>query len=120
MTNAYYDHEPSVFEAVGNGNYLYRWDIQEETAEREEGVEPTVQWSCKETTVKGEPEYGKCVEAVIRETYTAGEEFAMINKYNSYKAGIITDESIVEEYEGYLREVVSIKERVKRDLASYV
>lgn len=38
----------------------------------------------------------------------------------AYKAGIITDESIVEEYEGYLREVVSIKERVKRDLASYV
>lgn len=114
MTNAYYDHEPSVFEAVGNGNYLYRWDIQEE------GGEPTVQWSCKETTVKGKPEYGKCVEAVIRETYTADEEFAMINKYNSYKAGIITDESIVEEYEGYLREVVSIKERVKRDLASYV
>lgn len=87
---------------------------------REEGVEPTVQWSCKETTVKGEPGYGKCVEAVIRETYTADEEFAMINKYNAYKAGIITDESIVEEYEGYLREVVSIKERVKRDLASYV
>ena len=51
MTNAYYDHEPSVFEAVGNGNYLYRWDIQEETVEREEGGEPTVQWSCKETTV---------------------------------------------------------------------
>ena len=115
MTNAYYDHEPSVFEAVGNGNYLYRWDIQEETVEREEGGEPTVQWSCKETTVNG-----KCVEAVIRETYTADEEFAMINKYNSYKAGIITDGSIVEEYEGYLREVVSIKERVKRDLASYV
>ena len=83
-------------------------------------MEPTVQWSCKETTVKGEPGYGKCVEAVIRETYTADEEFAMINKYNAYKAGIITDESIVEEYEGYLREVVSIKERVKRDLASYV
>lgn len=120
MTRAYYDTKPPKLEAVGNGNYLYRWDIQEETVEREEGVEPTVQWSCKETTVKGEPGYGKCVKAVIRETYTADEEFAMINKYNAYKAGIITDENIVEEYEGYLREVVSIKERVKRDLASYV
>lgn len=109
-----------MFEAVGNGDYLYRWDIQEETVERGEDEKPTVQWSCKETTVKGEPEYGKCVEAVIRETYTADEEFAMINKYNSYKAGIITDESIVGEYEGYLHEVASIKERVKRDLASYV
>ena len=32
MTRSYYDARPSKFEAVGNGSYIYRWDIQEEDA----------------------------------------------------------------------------------------
>ena len=32
MTRSYYDARPSKFEAVGNGSYIYRWDIQEEAA----------------------------------------------------------------------------------------
>lgn len=30
MKRAFYDEMPSTLEAVGNGSYLYRWDIQEE------------------------------------------------------------------------------------------
>ena len=26
---AFYDNKPSKLEAVGNGSYLYRWNIQE-------------------------------------------------------------------------------------------
>ncbi len=30
----YFYRKPDKFEAVGNSNYLYHWDIQEETVER--------------------------------------------------------------------------------------
>ncbi len=73
MTRAYYDTKPPKLEAVGNGNYLYRWDIQEEEVQHEmmqEGKEEPVssvkkvQYSCREVTIHGKPEYGKCVEAI--------------------------------------------------------
>lgn len=125
MTHAHNDHKPPKIEAVGNGNYLYRWDIQEETIEHEimqEGKseplssEKTVQYSCYETTVHGKPEYGKCVEAVIRESYTSNEEIALVNKYNAYQMGVHNDHSVVEEYEKYLSFVTEVKNMVRQDL----
>lgn len=43
MTRSYYDARPSKFEAVGNGSYIYRWDIQEEAAPQQ--IDPSNQWS---------------------------------------------------------------------------
>ena len=61
MTRSYYDARPSKFEAVGNGSYIYRWDIQEEDAPQHqiiaEGNEkpiaetPRKQFSCYEVDV---------------------------------------------------------------------
>lgn len=121
MTRAHYDHKPSKIEAVGNGNYLYRWDIQEEVidimAEGETAPLATrVQYSCYETTVHGKPEYGKCVEAVIRESYTSNEEIALANKYNAYQMGVHNDHSVMGEYEKYLSFVADVKNMVRQDL----
>ena len=121
MTRAHYDHKPLKIEAVGNGNYLYRWDIQEETFDiMQEGetapVKKTVQYSCYETTIHGKPEYGKCVEAVIRESYTSNEEIALANKYNGYVMKIHNDSTIVEEYKDFLSFVSTVKSMVKEDL----
>lgn len=121
MTRAHYDHKPLKIEAVGNGNYLYRWDIQEETLDimREEetaSVKKTVQYSCYETTIHGKPEYGKCVEAVIRESYTSNEEIALANKYNGYVMKIHNDSTIVDEYKDFLSFVSTVKSMVKEDL----
>ena len=118
MTRAYYDKRPSAFEAVGNGNWLYRWDIQEEVIEREPDMGSVTQYSCNEATIHGKPDYGKLVSAVIRHDYSADEELALINKYNSYQKGISEDASIVEEYEGYLTFVNNTKIQVKQDLMS--
>lgn len=121
MKRAFYDAKPKALEAVGNGDYLYHWDIQEETVQTmQEGSEDPVtertQFSCFETVIHGEPTYDKCVEDVIRSNYTSDEELAMLNKYNAYQTGVIADDSIVSEYEQYLQFVASTKEMVRKDL----
>lgn len=125
MTRAYYDTKPPKLEAVGNGNYLYRWDIQEEEVQHEmmqEGKEEPVssvkkvQYSCREVTIHGKPEYGKCVEAVIRSDYSAEAELALINQFNAYQQGVLSDTGVVSEYEEYLAFVSSVKSMVKEDL----
>lgn len=125
MTRAYYDTKPPKLEAVGNGNYLYRWDIQEEEVQHEmmqEGKEEPVssvkkvQYSCREVTIHGKPEYGKCVEAVIRSDYSAEAELALINQFNAYQQGVLSDAGVVSEYDEYLAFVSSVKSMVKEDL----
>lgn len=125
MTRAYYDTKPPKLEAVGNGNYLYRWDIQEEEVQHEmmqEGKEEPVssvkkvQYSCREVTIHGKPEYGKCVEAVIRSDYSAEAELALINQFYAYQQGVLSDAGVVSEYEEYLAFVSSVKSMVKEDL----
>ena len=125
MTRAYYDTKPPKLEAVGNGNYLYRWDIQEEEVQHEmmqEGKEEPVssvkkvQYSCREVTIHGKPEYGKCVEAVIRSDYSAEAELALINQFNAYQQGVLSDAGVVSGYEEYLAFVSSVKSMVKEDL----
>lgn len=125
MTRAYYYTKPPKLEAVGNGNYLYRWDIQEEEVQHEmmqEGKEEPVssvkkvQYSCREVTIHGKPEYGKCVEAVIRSDYSAEAELALINQFNAYQQGVLSDAGVVSEYEEYLAFVSSVKSMVKEDL----
>ena len=115
MTRAYYDKRPSAFEAVGNGNWLYRWDIQEEVIEREPDMGSVTQYSCNEATIHGKPEYGNCVEAVIRSDYSTETEFSLINQYNAYQQGVSSDASVVSEYEEYLAYVSSVKAMVKKD-----
>lgn len=125
MTRAYYDTKPPKLEAVGNGNYLYRWDIQEEEVQHEmmqEGEEEPVssvkkvKYSCREVTIHGKPEYGKCVEAVIRSDYSAEAELALINQFNAYQQGVLSDAGVVSEYEEYIAFVSSVKSMVKEDL----
>lgn len=111
---AYYDNKPSATEAVGNGNWLYRWDIEQKEFIDETGSRQ--QWACEEVTINGEPEYGKCIVAVIRSKYSADDELALVNKYNSYKQGIIEDASIETEYAEYLTFVKGVKEQVKKAL----
>lgn len=120
MKRAFYDARPKALEAVGNGDYLYHWDIQEETVQTMQGgsedpVTERTQYSCLEAVIHGDPTYDKCVEAVIRNNYTSDEELAMLNKYNSYQTGIIADDSIVTEYEQYLQFVAATKEMARKD-----
>ena len=124
MTRAYYDKKPPKLEAVGNGNYLYRWDIMEEEVPAMEmdgeAGEPRKQWSCREVTIHGTPEYGKCVEAVIRDSRSNEEELSLINQYNAYQQGLSGDDSVVSEYKEHLSFVDGVKKMVREDLGMEV
>ena len=111
---AFYDNEPSTMEAVGNGDYLYRWGIHQETMT--DGEHERTQYACNEVTVKGKPDYGKCVEAVIRDSYTQEEEFALINKYNAYQQGLNDGTEAVTGYMEYLSFVNDVKAMVREAL----
>lgn len=86
----FYDHKPSKIEAVGDGRYRYRWNIQEvipEVVEGEEQTERTSQWACEEVIV---PELHSNVitEAVIAQGWTASREQKLVNDYNSAQLGL--------------------------------
>lgn len=122
MKRAYYDERPSALEAVGNGSYLYRWDIKEESVETEnlgdEAQVERVQWSCNETTVWAPLTADKLKEAVIRASYGEDKELRLVNEYNSYQMGV-SGEDNSDEYKAFLKERTELKRGVDAALDSY-
>ena len=97
MKRAYYDALPHKFEAVGNGSYIYRWDIQEEAVPQQimaEGEDQPVaevshtQYSCYEVIVWATVTSNKITEAVIGQMWEANYEQKLINEYNAAKLGM--------------------------------
>lgn len=128
---AFYDSKPSVLEAVGNGNYLYRYDIEEvdapETLTGEDGeTEETTrkQWQCEEVTVIGEPTSNKITETVITERYPSNQEQKLANEYNAANLGLFgaktSDEAKakIDAYKAFLTDRAALKAQVDADCAA--
>lgn len=130
MTRAYYDTKPPKLEAVGNGNYLYRWDIQEEEVQHEmmqEGEEEPVssvkkvQYSCNEVTVWAPVTANKITEAVISSLVDTNREQKLVNEYNAANLGMYGaktgDEAKnrIDAYKAYLTERSTLKAQVDAD-----
>ena len=118
---AFYDHKPSVLEAVGNGSYRYRWDIVEmEQPAHEEGGEPTTQWKCQEVTVWAPVTSNKITEAVISELWDSNYEQKLVNEYNAAQLGVYDEETAaakVAAYKAFLTERNAVKTQVDADCA---
>lgn len=118
---AFYDHKPSVLEAVGNGSYKYRWDIVEmEQPAHEEGGEPTTQWKCQEVTVWAPVTSNKITEAVISELWDSNYEQKLVNEYNTAQLGVYDEETAaakVAAYKAFLTERNAVKTQVDADCA---
>lgn len=118
---AFYDHKPSVLEAVGNGSYKYRWDIVEmEQPAHEEGGEPTTQWKCQEVTVWAPVTSNKITEAVISELWDSNYEQKLVNEYNAAQLGVYDEETAaakVAAYKAFLTERNAVKTQVDSDCA---
>ena len=110
MERAYYDAKPSKFEAVGNGSYLYRWDIRKE---------PDIpQYSCYEVTVWATVTRDKIIEAVIGLMWSVNVEQKLINEYNSAKLGIYSGEEAnkkIAAYNQFLEERAALKAQIDAD-----
>lgn len=116
---AFYDSKPPYLEAVGNGSYVYRFNIEEvvpELTDENAGEEKVSQWKCDEVTVWIPVTSDKVIEAVIRAKYTASAELALVNKFNAYQQGLDVEADIVNEYTEYLSFVANVKRQVRKDL----
>lgn len=112
---AMYDNVPSKLEAVGNGSWRYRWDIElADEKDEQKG------WTCEEVTVWEPLTANKITEAVITEVCDQNREQKMINDYNAAMAGIITGKEAEEKKKGYMEFLetrAELKAQVDEDCA---
>lgn len=123
---AFYDNQPTKLEAVGNGSYLYRFNIQkiEKTATVETNeidVTEETQWECEEVTVWLPLSSNKITEAVITEKWDNNQEQKLVNEFNAAQIGLFgakTSEEAktrIDAYKTYLTERAYLKAQVDSD-----
>lgn len=124
---AFYDEKPSKLEAVGNGSYLYRYNIEEQTIEQriegsEEAVETKTQWQCDEVTVWAPLSPNKITEAVITAICPASHEQKLVNEFNAANLGMVGGSKTSDEakeriaaYKEFLECRKTLKEQVDAD-----
>ena len=119
---AIYDEKPSKYEAVGNGSYLYRWNIEEIQVPENGDSETTVsKWQCEEVTIWSPVTPNKVTEAVITSKWDNNYEQKLVNDYNAAKLGVYGSTTStkakenVASYTAYLNERKALKEQIDAD-----
>ncbi len=126
---ANYDAKPSILEAVGNGSFLYRFNIEEKTSEvyaegENKPVSTRTSWDCDEVVVWSPLTSNKITEAVISAICPASHEQKLVNEYNAANLGLVGGSKTSEEakkriaaYKEFLEYRAALKERVDADCA---
>mgnify|MGYP007038456088 CR=1 FL=1 len=124
---AFYDNKPSKLEAVGNGSYLYRWNIKEKeteninhTSEEDAGIQTTSStlFSCEEIIVWEPLTANSVTEAVITARWDKNYEQKLINEYNAALLGMMDEaekEKKISAYRAFLQERDRLKKMVDED-----
>ena len=115
---AFYSQKPKVLEAVGNGSYLYRYNITEEQTEQAEQTEQQTQWSCEEVTVWAPLSANKITEKVLTERWDNNYEQKLINEYNAAVMGMLSEDVAQKRKDAYmtfLQERAELKTIVDND-----
>ncbi len=110
---AFYDKKPQKLEEVGNGSYLYRWDIKEEpSTDGSDSKTKRVHYVCNEVTVWPPLSANRITAAVISELWGGDYENKLVNEYNSSVMGIYPKDVAKQKYDRYYDFLVE-RERVK-------
>lgn len=117
---AFYSQKPSKIEAVGNGSYLYRYNIKEEQTPQTPQMEQTeqTQWSCEEVTVWAPLTANKITEKVLTEKWDNNYEQKLVNEYNSAVMGMLSEDVAQKKKDAYmtfLQERAELKTIVDKD-----
>ena len=115
---AFYSQKPKVLEAVGNGSYLYRYNITEEQIEAIEQTEQQTQWSCEEVTVWAPISANKITEKVLTEKWDNNYEQKLVNEYNAAVMGMLSEDIAQKRKDAYmtfLQERAELKTIVDND-----
>lgn len=115
---AFYSQKPKVLEAVGNGSYLYRYNITEEQIEATEQTGQQTQWSCEEVTVWAPLSANKITEKVLTEKWDNNYEQKLVNEYNAAVMGMLSEDVAQKRKDAYmtfLQERAELKTIVDND-----
>ena len=117
---AFYDNQPSKLEPVGNGSYLYRYNINEidKPSHGEDVEQSQTQWECEEVTVWAPLSANKITEKVLTERWDANYEQKLVNEYNSAQLGMMSEEEAttrINAYKEFLAERAALKALVDAD-----
>lgn len=117
--------KPSVLEAVGNGSYLYHWNIEETEVENhtsadsdEETTEKRTQYTAQEVSVWEPITANKILSAVISDRWDSNYEQKLINEFNAANLGVYSETEAAEKIEAYtnfLTKRAAIKSQVDAD-----
>ncbi len=114
------DSKPLAIEAVGNGSYLYRWDIEQVATTDPETEDERTSWDCYEVKVGKTPTANNITQAVVDAMWGDGVEQKLMNDYNAYKEGILTDATEYEQpYLDFLAERKALKEQIESDVSKF-
>lgn len=110
--------EPIIINRLGNEHYIYSCVIEsgnEDVTDIEGKTENKPYWVCTWVKLAGLPNYSDCVKGIIRNYYTAEEEFNLINVGSKMQLGFDVPQDKLNEYNEYIKTVDTIKSRVRKD-----
>ena len=115
----YSDNQPLKLEAVGNGSYLYHYNIEEVDRPAQEGEETTgKQFKYEEVTVWAPLTANKITQKVLTSRWDSDYEQKLVNEYNSAQMGLLSEEEAArktEAYRAFLTERAALKAQVDSD-----
>ena len=111
---------PQILSAVGNGSYLYRFNIKEvEVPSSIQGTEVINAWNYEEVVVWPPISSDTITKAVMNYIWSKDVEQKYINDYNAATLGIL-DSSYIEAYKNFMIQRKSIKEQIDKDYNEYI
>ena len=118
---AFYDAKPSIFEPVGNGSYLYHYNIKEVTTTSEDD-ETRTQWQCDEVVVWMPINANRVTQAAIADRWDSDYEQKLINEYNGAQMGLYGGsakseeaKAIIAKYTEFLTARTALKAQIDAD-----
>lgn len=107
--------KPETIEAVGNGSYRYRWNIEKVISTNEENRDF---WLWDEIIVWQPFTANDITKAVIEYLWPASYEQKLLNEYNAALLGVYDADKAakkIEEYKSFLEQREVIKKQIDKD-----
>ena len=121
----YSDNKPEVFKPIGDGGFIYNYNIKEIEVDRLDIIDnenetniKQIQWKYDSVIIYLPIDKDKITKAVITNTWDINYENKLINDYNEISLGNLTEEEIDKRTDNYitlLQERKRLKEMIDND-----
>ena len=113
---AQYTTRPEVLQNQNNGSHLYNYDIESVIVKDPQTGDEREAFQCKQVIIWGEVTKKKAKTAIITDEYAADDEKKLINDYNAFQDGTLTDEKYKNNYLAFLVRRKAIKEMIDNEV----